>query len=1029
MTEHYNAFISYKHADIDIKVAEAIERGLEHFYVPWSIRKKTGIKRINHIFRDKDELPITSNLTEQISYALENSDFLIVICSTNTKTSAWVPREIEYFLRTHSRQQILTVLVDGEPFDVIPDILLHEDRTVLDDHGVSHTYRIPLEPLSCDFRSRKRRERKDELTRLASALLSCSYSELINRQRQYKVRRAAAAMTFVGLIAFAFCAYMFNSRKKIEAAYTESLRNRSRYLASESRTLFRNEQRITAMQVALAALPKDENDDKPVTPEAVRALTDATLAYVTKHGSNISDAWNYTMNNIVSKIIVSENGKILAANDISDNLMVWDTVTHELKLKKHFAPGEQRGFDLISDYNLIVVNEKNVSVVDVRDGSVKWSYTIEEDDSFSYDSIVHAGEDGIYLLLSSSMIVLDAADGHRISMYKFPNSDDSLFGFSVSKCELSPDRKKLAYCTLEDFSKYKLFIWNLETNKVIEYEDGVVDVRCMRWVDDEKILASIYMGDVFESSVKMGSRTLLRPDCADIICMKASDMSEVWRSAFVSDNVMINRDFVLLPKQNAVAYYSGNVCEIYNISNGETVFRHDANDSIVDVSDIDGDGTPLYITRGGALAVPAAEQGNDAVLLTDTFTDELTNAVVNNGVYVSKTGGRQIIYYGTSMYDGDWHPVEENLDTPDISCYMDENVLATVYNAIDETEETLLMVDLNNDASVISESLKDIGDGGVNNVSFLGSENGKLFFMNVVNSASAVYSVEIGNGRIEKLIDLSQEETLSVNPLLVSNSIVTMYRSAEQFKYVLKVYDLSTGKARETFLPDDLVSYGRIEGYRGSGLIAIEGKPLLIYDVNADRMVECEMPEDWERPEFAMKKSAGDLFAVADKNKIIVLDRDGRRVNEINCSELSVTGLGFYKDMLLVSSDSGYLYRYDVRTGELLGSSEITIHTSFVNTSEFYQDETKGIVVIMNGSSASVIDTASWVEMAYIENCYGYHAGSDRFFTEAENGEQTVSIGYFKRYTTEDLIEKAKNILQNQRLTREQKNEYGITDE
>ena len=36
---------------------------------------------------------------------------------------------------------------------------------------------------------------------------------------------------------------------------------------------------------------------------------------------------------------------------------------------------------------------------------------------------------------------------------------------------------------------------------------------------------------------------------------------------------------------------------------------------------------------------------------------------------------------------------------------------------------------------------------------------------------------------------------------------------------------------------------------------------------------------------------------------------------------------------------------------------------------------------------------------------------------------------YFKRYTTEDLIEKAKNILQNQRLTREQKNEYGITDD
>ena len=75
MIEHYNAFISYKHADRDIKTAEYIERKLEHFHVPRSIRKKTGIRRINHIFRDKDELPITSDLTEQLCYALDHADF------------------------------------------------------------------------------------------------------------------------------------------------------------------------------------------------------------------------------------------------------------------------------------------------------------------------------------------------------------------------------------------------------------------------------------------------------------------------------------------------------------------------------------------------------------------------------------------------------------------------------------------------------------------------------------------------------------------------------------------------------------------------------------------------------------------------------------------------------------------------------------------------------------------------------------------------------------------------------------------
>ena len=48
---------------------------------------------VQRIFRDKDELPITSNLTETIENALEKSEFLIVICSPHTKESIWVRRE------------------------------------------------------------------------------------------------------------------------------------------------------------------------------------------------------------------------------------------------------------------------------------------------------------------------------------------------------------------------------------------------------------------------------------------------------------------------------------------------------------------------------------------------------------------------------------------------------------------------------------------------------------------------------------------------------------------------------------------------------------------------------------------------------------------------------------------------------------------------------------------------------------------------------------------------------------------------
>ena len=114
MIDFYNAFISYRHAPLDIKIAEHIQKQLEHFHVPHKLKGEIKHDRITRIFRDKDELPITSDLTETITNALENSEYLIVICSTNTKESMWVKREIQTFLKTHTKDKIFTVLCDGE---------------------------------------------------------------------------------------------------------------------------------------------------------------------------------------------------------------------------------------------------------------------------------------------------------------------------------------------------------------------------------------------------------------------------------------------------------------------------------------------------------------------------------------------------------------------------------------------------------------------------------------------------------------------------------------------------------------------------------------------------------------------------------------------------------------------------------------------------------------------------------------------------------------------------------------------------
>ena len=169
MDQHYRAFISYKHAPADIAVASEIQKRLERYHVPAEIRKKTGQKSIGRIFRDKEELAITSDLSESISKALEDADYLIVICSTSTKLSTWVSREIDSFLEHHSREQVLTVLVDGEPMDVVPKQLLTSTVTRTNPDGTTYEEEVSFEPLSCDFRSGLKEAKRTEITRLAAS--------------------------------------------------------------------------------------------------------------------------------------------------------------------------------------------------------------------------------------------------------------------------------------------------------------------------------------------------------------------------------------------------------------------------------------------------------------------------------------------------------------------------------------------------------------------------------------------------------------------------------------------------------------------------------------------------------------------------------------------------------------------------------------------------------------------------------------------------------------------------------------------
>ena len=64
-----------------------------------------------------------------------------------------------------------------------------------------------------------------------------------------------------------------------------------------------------------------------------------------------------------------------------------------------------------------------------------------------------------------------------------------------------------------------------------------------------------------------------------------------------------------------------------------------------------------------------------------------------------------------------------------------------------------------------------------------------------------------------------------------------------------------------------------------------------------------------------------------------------------------------------------------------------------------------------------------------VNDCYGYHKGRDIFITPSKENGTDIKVGYYRRYTVGDLINKAKDILKGVEVTEELRSRYGINDQ
>lgn len=261
----YYAFISYK--EEDYKMAKWLQHRLEHYHLPSAIRKKNPAlpKRISPIFEYKSEMS-GGYLEPSINAALEESKYLIVICSPNAPKSIWVADEVQKFINAGKTDYIIPFIIAGEAYSKDPK---------------EECFPEPLRKLKEPLRGISINElgRDAAAIKVVAQMFGLRFDNLWQRyERELRKRRwiwgcLAILLALTGLVIALFFNHQNTLIKEKDRGMQEAL---SRAIAEKIHSLIEEGDLYTAQLLALEILPDSDSEfSRPYTPEAEKALREA----------------------------------------------------------------------------------------------------------------------------------------------------------------------------------------------------------------------------------------------------------------------------------------------------------------------------------------------------------------------------------------------------------------------------------------------------------------------------------------------------------------------------------------------------------------------------------------------------------------------------------------------------------------------------------------------------------------------------------------------------------------------------------
>ena len=216
----YYAFVSYRSSDE--KWAKWLQEKIEGYRLPTTIQhENTDLpkSRLRPCFRYHTDIQ-PNELKTELRNKLEQSKYLLVICSPRSAQSPWVGAEIDTFVELGRRDRIIPVIVEGRPYSddpatecYNPSLLKHfphsddinQDREIL---GVN----IHEEGSGSAYMKRER-----AVMQVVSRMLNVSFDRIWQRQKRRIIRRTifsviGALLVLASLIAVWIMNQPFDSR-------------------------------------------------------------------------------------------------------------------------------------------------------------------------------------------------------------------------------------------------------------------------------------------------------------------------------------------------------------------------------------------------------------------------------------------------------------------------------------------------------------------------------------------------------------------------------------------------------------------------------------------------------------------------------------------------------------------------------------------------------------------------------------------------------------------------------------------------